>query len=139
MGEGKKHDDNKLRYDLISPQALTGLVEVLTFGANKYTPRNWSNGILYGRVFAAIMRHLWAWWNSSELDEETNLSHLDHAACGLHFLSHYIKNTDKYNKYDDRPNKKVGCRNHLIYNRELCVESCIFQPNCEYKMGYKCE
>jgi hypothetical protein len=53
----------------------------------------------WGRVFGALMRHLWAWWGGKgpttksfllgELDEETGHSHLWHAACCLAFLMAY--------------------------------------------------
>lgn len=95
--EGRKDDGLdgtgkvKQRYDLLSPEALDGLVSVLTFGATKYADRNWEAGIHYGRVFAAAMRHLWAWWRGEAGDGETGISHLDHAACCIHFLSTYEK------------------------------------------------
>ena len=98
--EGTKHDIGKARYDLLSPDALDGLVAVLTFGANKYSDRNWEKGIKYSRVFAAAMRHLWAWWAQENEDVETGLSHLDHAACCIHFLSTYVKRD--MTQFDDR-------------------------------------
>lgn len=143
MKEGNKHDDDKPRYDLISPDALAGLANVLTFGAGKYGSYNWHKGIVYSRVFAAVMRHLWDWWNSAEADEETGLSPLDHAAAGIHFLSHYVKGD--YAKFDDRPTSRKReedkmelhfCTNDYIVG-DLCTDSqChIFHPHqpCKYK------
>jgi len=101
---GVKKDDGKQRYDLISGWALAGLVSVLTFGAIKYDDRNWELGIEYGRVFAACMRHMWAWWLGEDNDPETGLSHLHHAACCIHFLQHYVSLGEKYSKFDNRPN-----------------------------------
>ena len=86
---GVKHDHDKPRYDLIPPEALEGLAQVLTFGAEKYSDRNWEKGMRWGRVFAAVMRHLWAWWMGESLDSETGLSHLHHAACCIAFLQTY--------------------------------------------------
>ncbi len=103
--EGTKNDQGKLRYDLLAPEALEGLVGVLTYGATKYAPRNWERGISYSRVFAAAMRHLWAWFRGNECDPETGLSHLDHAACCIHFLSAYTKR--KMTAFDDRPKQEV--------------------------------
>jgi hypothetical protein len=101
--DGTKFDEGKPRYDLLAPDALDGLVAVLTFGAKKYSDRNWEAGISYGRVFGAAMRHLWAWWRGEENDNETGLSHLDHAACCIHFLSAYVKRGKKWR--DDRRGK----------------------------------
>lgn len=88
--EGRKDDTGKLRFDLIPPEALEGLARVLTFGAGKYTPRNWEKGMAWGRVFGALMRHLWAWWRGEDKDPETGFSHLDHAACCIAFLQTYV-------------------------------------------------
>ncbi len=86
---GVKFDDGKLRYDLIPAEAVEGLARVLTFGAKKYAPRNWEKGMSWGRVFGALMRHLWAWWRGEDKDPETGFSHLDHAACCIAFLQTY--------------------------------------------------
>ena len=87
--EGRKDDDAKPRYDLVPPEMLEGAVAVLTFGANKYGSRNWEKGMRWGRVFAALMRHLWKWWRRENLDPETGMSHLWHAACCIAFLMAY--------------------------------------------------
>lgn len=91
MTEGIKHDSDKVRYELIPPEFLHATAEILTFGAAKYTDRNWERGMKWSRVFGALMRHLWAWWNplTSSLDPETGKSHLWHAACCLAFLVAY--------------------------------------------------
>ena len=103
LEDGYKADETKLRTDLISPQALLGMVAVLTFGANKYEDRNWEKGMAYSRPYAAALRHLLAWWTGEDNDPETGLSHLDHAACCIHFLSHYVKNPIRYTSRDNRP------------------------------------
>lgn len=102
LDEGTKADDGKLPYHLVSPDALEGMVRVLDFGAKKYAERNWEKGISYSRVFGAAMRHLWAWWRGADLDPETRLNHLHHAACCIHFLAHYTAHPH-YTKFDDRP------------------------------------
>lgn len=95
-----KHDCGKPRYELISPFFLEDVARVLSFGARKYTDRNWELGLTYGRVFAAAMRHLWAWWRHEDRDPETGLSHIAHAACCLMFLSHFEQAGPRF---DDRP------------------------------------
>jgi len=59
---GVKDDADKLRYDLIPVQPLEELVLCYTVGARKYGDRNWEKGLAFGRLFAAMMRHAWAWW-----------------------------------------------------------------------------
>jgi hypothetical protein len=103
LTEGTKHDAGKLPLDLLSPYAAIATAEVLLFGAQKYERWNWSKGILYSRVYSALLRHLTAWWTGEELDPETNLPHLAHASCCLMFLLHFDLDRDQYAAYDDRP------------------------------------
>ena len=76
---GIKHDQDKLRMDLIPPEAIYAMAEVLTFGCKKYGNRNWEKGIELDRLFAATQRHLWAMWNGELLDKESGLPHSYHA------------------------------------------------------------
>ena len=97
--EGRKNDQGKVRIELIPPEFIFGTAAVLTFGATKYEARNWEKGMSWGRVFGAMMRHMWAWWGGKgpstinfvlgEFDDETGYSHLWHAACCLAFLIAY--------------------------------------------------
>jgi len=87
--EGKKFDTGKPRYDLLPPELLAAVADVLMFGASKYGERNWEKGMSWGRPFAALMRHMWAWWRGEDRDPETGLSHLAHAACCVAFLLAY--------------------------------------------------
>lgn len=102
MAEAVKADDGKLPFDLIAWDAMQGLAAVLQFGAKKYAPRNWENGLNYSRVFAAAQRHMAAWFNGENRDSETGLSHIDHAMCCLMFLSAYEKR-GQGGTCDDRP------------------------------------
>lgn len=99
-----KLDDGKARYDLIPAAALDELVAVYTMGAAKYSDRNWERGMRWGRVFAAVMRHLWAWWRGQDRDGESGLSHLAHAAWGCFALIEYGRT---HPELDDRPGKEV--------------------------------
>lgn len=89
LPEGRKNDGGKPRYDLLPPELLDGIARVLTFGADKYGERNWELGMSWGRPFAALMRHMWAWWQGEARDPETGMSHLWHAGCCIAFLIAY--------------------------------------------------
>ena len=91
MGEAVKYDQGKLRYDLIPPEALEELVRVYSFGAAKYDQDQWRLGMSWRRVFAAIMRHTWAWMRGEDRDSESGLPHLAHAAWGCFTLLAYGK------------------------------------------------
>lgn len=87
--EGVKFDADKVRLELIPPELLFAVGTVLTFGAKKYADRNWELGMQWGRVYGALMRHMWAWWRGEMTDPETGYSHLWHAATCLAFLLTY--------------------------------------------------
>jgi hypothetical protein len=86
---GRKDDGGKARHDLIPPELPDAVARVLAFGAAKYGERNWEKGMSWGRPFAALMRHMWAWWRGEEADPETGMSHLWHAGCCIAFLIAY--------------------------------------------------
>lgn len=86
---GLKFDNEKPRLDLISPIAVEELAKVLTFGAKKYAAWNWSKGIAYSRILAAMLRHLMAYLRGESKDPETGLSHIAHLMCGCMFLLHF--------------------------------------------------
>lgn len=83
---GRKDDGEKVRMDLMPPDALLEVGRVLTFGANKYSERNWERGMKYGRVIGAAQRHLLAVQMGEDHDPETGLLHAAHLACCALFL-----------------------------------------------------
>lgn len=101
--KGAKHDDGKLRFDLVPLVPLRELVHVLTFGARKYGPDNWQHveelddlpGPPRRRYFAAMMRHTSAWYEGEVLDPESGLHHLAHAACCAFFLIWFDHNEER--------------------------------------------
>lgn len=88
---GIKHDQNKLRMELLDSLALEGLAAVLTFGAKKYAADNWRGGISYRRVLGALLRHTFAILRNEDTDSESGLPHIDHIGCCWMFLSHFMK------------------------------------------------
>lgn len=99
--EGKKFDVDKDPWHLMPVDALRAVVKVLLFGATKYAPRNWEQGIAYSRCYAATLRHLTSWWEGESQDPETGYSHLAHAMCCVMFLLAYELRGMK--RFDDRP------------------------------------
>ena len=87
---GVKYDVGKPALELVAPEFLLGMADVLTYGANKYLPRNWEAGMRWGRPLGALQRHLLSWMMGEEIDPESGKHHLDHAACCLMFLRAYV-------------------------------------------------
>lgn len=89
MDEAIKYDKDKIKMELLPPELMTAVGTILTFGAQKYSERNWEKGMDWGRVYGAMLRHLNAWWSGEDNDPETGESHLWHAACCVTFLITY--------------------------------------------------
>lgn len=100
--EGKKFDADKARYDLIPPEIEEAIAKVLTFGADKYDERNWELGMSWGRPYAALRRHMGAWWSGEDKDPETGMPHTWHAACCIAFI---VAFEARGIGTDDRPTK----------------------------------
>lgn len=99
-GDHMKKDYGKDPWHLLPYDAVRGIVKVLAFGANKYRPRGWEEGMDWSRCFGALQRHLVAWWNKEGVDKDTGYSHLWHAGCCILFLIAYeLRGKGK----DDRP------------------------------------
>lgn len=77
------------RFDLIPVPALQELARVYGMGAQKYAERNWEKGYAWSLSYAALQRHLNAFWNGEERDPESGLSHLAHAAFHVFALLTY--------------------------------------------------
>jgi len=102
MSEGEKHDQEKNRLDLIPPQVIEAVGDILTYGAVKYAPYNWFKGLKYSRVYGALQRHLNAWYRGEVNDLESGKPHLHHALCNITFLITYEHYKKRFKEFDDR-------------------------------------
>jgi len=103
--EGRKHDQGKYRYDLITPESLADLAAVLTMGAAKYEANNWQKvDQAESRYYAALMRHVEAFRRGEYLDKESGLPHMAHAMCNCMFL-HHIGRRERHESTNVRPNE----------------------------------
>jgi len=84
-----KYDSEKIRVELLPYNALLEIAKVMTIGATKYGDNNWRKGMLWSRLYGACLRHLIAWYEGQDRDEETGLLHLAHAGCCILFLITY--------------------------------------------------
>lgn len=87
---GEKYDEGKNRMGLYLAHCTTAVkavAEVLTFGANKYSANGWRTvPNAKERYTDALYRHLNAYHAGEELDAESGLPHLAHAATNIAFL-----------------------------------------------------
>lgn len=110
--EAVKYDSSKPRMELLSAIALEGTAAVLTYGAAKYSANNWRKGFAWTRIIGSTMRHLLAFARGEDLDPETGLPHLDHAACNIMFLQEFFRThkhlDDRYVPSLEQPAPKTG-------------------------------
>mgnify|MGYP001767719916 CR=1 FL=1 len=83
---GLKFDSEKPRWDLLPLETLTPMVEVLTFGAQKYGPNNWKL-VEKDRYVAAALRHFASWMGGELIDPESGKPHMAHLMCNILFIS----------------------------------------------------
>lgn len=84
---GRKDDQEKPDWNLVPWHAMEEITDVLTHGAKRYGADNWKRVTpLRERYFAALMRHIIAWYQGERPDPDTGNHHLAHAGCCLLFL-----------------------------------------------------
>lgn len=88
IGEGKVFDEGKPDISLVDPDFIRQIAFVLGKGAEKYGARNYEKGLPHLKRYNSAMRHLLSWRDGEDLDPETGLSHLHHAATNLMILAH---------------------------------------------------
>lgn len=77
---GDRFNVGKSRWDLVPWGPLSELVNVYTYGSKKYADNNWRKGLKFSDTFAALQRHLMAWYSGESRDSESNCHHLAHVA-----------------------------------------------------------
>lgn len=95
LKQGTKHDDGKLRLDLIPPEIIEMLGEIFQYGASLYGKNNWEKGFDEDRLIAAALRHYVAWAKGSRYDGVSGLPHLAHAAWSLLIIETFKRRENK--------------------------------------------
>lgn len=68
----------KLSYLLDFPNAVAEFANVCEFGAEKYARHNWKQGMPITEMEDSLLRHMRAFHNCQDRDEETACEHLAH-------------------------------------------------------------
>lgn len=93
-------ESKQCRIGDIAPEALWEVGEAAGYGYGKYNQYNYLKGFDWSLAYNAAQRHLMQFWSGEDLDSESGLSHLAHAAwqC-LAMLAFYQREIGT----DDRP------------------------------------
>lgn len=99
--EGIKDDAGKPRMDLIPAEVMLELGKLYAIGTEKYDDNNWRKGMKYGKLIAALERHLAKWKLGEEFDPDGQ-HHLDSVIWNAIALRYYQMYPERYNQNDDR-------------------------------------
>lgn len=81
-----KESKGKPQLQLIPYAALLEVTRAFEYGSSKYGEDNWRKGNLYRKYAGAALRHVWSWLWGSDIDPESDVNHLAHAAANLMML-----------------------------------------------------
>lgn len=81
---GRKDDTGKAPMALVPPVLIEATARAFQNGL-KYGQYNYMKGMEAGRILSALLRHVSRWNNGEELDTDSGVHHLGHAAacCGM--------------------------------------------------------
>jgi len=91
--------EEKIRFDLDPTFAREQMAKVLTRGAEIHGAREWEDGRKWSEVIAALERHLIAFKDGKDYDQESGLLHIAHVMTQAAFLTEYYR---IYPQGDDR-------------------------------------
>lgn len=103
MSEEKaiRYNQGKPRWSLVKQSALLPMVEVLEFGAAKYSANNWQKGLPIQEVCESLKRHLDAYMEGEDNDPESGLSHIGHIQCNAMFIAWMVKNKPEFDNRNE--------------------------------------
>lgn len=110
---GLRDNKGKPRLALVPCELEEAVAEVIfkssTEGGGKYPMNNWKKGLPFTQVAESALRHIKKFAVQVEdLDTETGLHHLAHAACNIAFLLWYLKNRPEMDDRKGQLQKDLG-------------------------------
>lgn len=97
----RKNDGKaKLSFILDFPNAMEQVSRVMEQGAEKYDRHNWKLGAPFSEIEDSLMRHLTAFHNCEDDDDESGQRHLAHVICNAAFLLEIYEKHE--GEFDDR-------------------------------------
>ena len=82
--------DNKIPLELLPIRALEEVAKTLAYGSEKYEEHNWRKGLGWSRCMGSCLRHIFLWMKGQDIDQESGLHHIAHAACNLLFIMEWV-------------------------------------------------
>ena len=81
-----KQDKDKIRLELVPMEILNAIGRVRTYAREKYPDTQSWRTVEKERHVGSLLRHLVAYRQGEDVDQESGLKHLEHLACNLAFI-----------------------------------------------------
>ena len=99
QASAKHFDKDKPDVSQVPRELIEEVARVMQYGEGKYGKHNWRGGMKWSRLVGSICRHMLAFNSGEDLDPESKLPHLAHAAANIGFLLNYA---NEHKELDDR-------------------------------------
>lgn len=105
----KRFNNGKPEVSQLDPRFILELSNMMTKSAKKYGKYNWALGQEFHTPFDSCMRHLLKFMEGENVDEESGLNHLIHAAANLMIMysSQRLNDSELDTRFDWNRNKVV--------------------------------
>lgn len=98
-GYNRDSQEDKIRYDLIPLDSLKRIAELYTRGAKLYGDDNWKKGCPYSRVYASLLRHIFAYREGDKTED--HLAAVCWNSMALMYYETEIKKGNLSKEFDD--------------------------------------
>jgi hypothetical protein len=106
---GAKDDSAKLPVELVPPEAIEAIAEIMDFGRKKYSEAGWKKvPHAYRRYMGALLRHAYAILRGEINDPETGKPHIFHLACNAAFMCYFHKRGIACRVFDEKAAERCG-------------------------------
>lgn len=92
----------RARFDLIPIGPLTALAEHYGRGAEKYDNHQWRKGYEWSKSYAALQRHLTAFWDGEDIDPDPAMNGASHLAAVAWHAFTLLEFAERFPEFDDR-------------------------------------
>jgi hypothetical protein len=96
-----RYNNGKRRWSLVHYKSLEPMIEVLEYGAKKYTvgdvpgDHNWKKGLKKEEILESLQRHLAELMDGDTHDSESKIHHIGHIMCNAMFYSYFMQEENK--------------------------------------------
>lgn len=142
---GGQKGSKPAQFGALDPDALLTVAEVAGFGASKYERLNYLKGFNWSLAYDALQRHTHEFWAGREIDEESGLPHMAHAAwqalCLVSFAARKLGTDDRISAglhLEEAPNRPEDghCPAHTIVRSTSGLIAYCTEPGCDWSYEY---